>query len=304
MRAGRVPTRRGLGLLFTAALGLPARGIRHLVASLLALFAVSLVAAPLVAAPRPAVEDSAARAPPAVSAVPAAPLPLAMLLPPVGTSSEPTRADFDSALRAAIDGLGTYRLQPAEETRKHILSLAELGLICVPDDTPCLVKLGLAAEADLVLVPVVDADPAVPGNTRATLIAVLVETGTVGATAKASGVFTAAAPLRPLLDEALGIAPDRHPAPAAPSAPSPGVLLTVAGAAATGVALVSALTAELAYAHLLPADANTRADIARPIGIAAWVVTLIGGAALTTGIVLLGTASPAPELAAAAAEAP
>ena len=89
---------------------------------------------------------------PTIHAAPA-PAPVA-LLPSVGSAKEDVRRDLDSTLRQALLDEDKVDLLSPVETREHVMSLAEMGLVCLPEDVACLVKLGIVAKVDLVLVPV------------------------------------------------------------------------------------------------------------------------------------------------------
>lgn len=77
------------------------------------------------------------------------------LLSAVGEAGEGQKRGVDLALRGALEKEEGLALLSDAETREQLSSLADLGLICLPEDTPCFVKLGMAAGVDLVLVPVV-----------------------------------------------------------------------------------------------------------------------------------------------------
>ena len=71
----------------------------------------------------------------------ATPAPVA-LLASVGTTSEENRHDVDAALRQALRDEDSVDLLSPVETNQHVMSFAEMGLVCLPEDVACLVKLG------------------------------------------------------------------------------------------------------------------------------------------------------------------
>ncbi|HEY4223488.1 MAG TPA: hypothetical protein VGO62_19155, partial [Myxococcota bacterium] len=82
----------------------------------------------------------------------AAPLSVA-LLPSVGNAKEDVRRDLDGSLRQALQEEDRIDLLSPVETRQHVMSLAELGMVCLPEDIGCLVKLGIDANVSVLLVP-------------------------------------------------------------------------------------------------------------------------------------------------------
>lgn len=243
------------------------------------------------------------------------PLPTA-LLPAVGPASEEERRDLDGALRQALLDANEIDLLSPVETRQQLLSLAEMGLVCLAEDVPCLVKLGLVSNVAWVLVPVM-ARPA--GRT------VVVEIGVIDVAA-AKRVRTVEgkvslddeSALEKLARRAMGLAeatpPDKPPDPppdveappsegegegakekggaAADVAPSPGVIVAGIGGVVAGVSLVSATVVELVFANVIQADKDTRRNI-QPFGAVLWGTTALGALAVGAGIYLL-TEEPAP----------
>ncbi len=223
--------------------------------------------------------------------VAAAPAPVAVL-PSVGTASEGVRRDVDSALRGALLDIESIDLLSPVETRRHLVSLAEMGLVCLPDDVTCLVKLGLAANVSFVLVP--EATPAdddmvdveigvidVSEAQRARTVTAHLSTGDAAAAVslvhRALGL-DAPAPADPAKDPPDRVVPDdtvdhktppvdddgrAHPtlddtddgagaAPAEGKPLAPAAVVTGVAAAVGVIALGGAVTCDLLYSDTLP----------------------------------------------------
>lgn len=238
----------------------------------------------------------------------AAPAPTA-ILPVVGPASDDERRDLDGALRQALLEADEIDLLSPVETRQHLMSLAEMGLVCLPEDVPCLVKLGLVSSVAWVLVPVVK-KPA--GRTIAVEIGVIdVGTAKRARTIEGKVSLDDDVALGNLARRAMGIVPtstdtppDRPPDVTPPAegegegegepvtAPSPGVILAGIGGIVAGVSLVGVTVVELVYINAIAADKDTRRNI-QPLGAVLWGTTVLGAVALGAGIYLL-TEEPAP----------
>jgi hypothetical protein len=231
------------------------------------------------------------------------------LLPSVGGVPESERKAVDGALRKALNAVDGVRLQSAADTKRHVLSMAELGLVCLPDDIPCLAKIGLAADVALVLVPVVE--PARSGALDVAIGVIDVAKTTSVRTARADVDLEEADArdnLEALVDKALGrtgkpdVDPEPNPDPKPHPDPDPtppvveeagspmataGFAIAGIGGAVLGVGLLGATFCELAYAGIIGGfDAKTRADAIRPAGIGLWITGAIGAVALGSGLVL------------------
>jgi hypothetical protein len=60
---------------------------------------------------------------------------------------------IDDGLRRGLSEVGGYAVQPAMLTRAHLESAAGMGVTCETDDDTCLIKLGVLAETNALLVP-------------------------------------------------------------------------------------------------------------------------------------------------------
>lgn len=220
------------------------------------------------------------------------------LLPTGGDAPRATRKWVDALLRSAAGDLEAVRLQDADETSGHMASLEDLGMVCRRDDVQCLVKLGIVAGVEGLLVPALEA-----GGERAggeveveldyievaaarrmkTSTAVLMRDDEDAARALVRGAFVSkdgqgadggASSARP---------PDAAEIPqVSEPVPWPAIALGV-GAVVTSVALPAAVISELLYAKVIPGvDADTRASVVQPLGMAMWITTAVGVA--TAGI--------------------
>ena len=255
--------------------------------------AASLALLLLLLAAAPASAGAAAAAPPAAIA----------LLPSVGTAKEEQRRDLDGLLRQALLDDDHVELLSPVETREHLMSLAEMGLVCLPEDVACLVKLGIIANVAVVLVPV--------GNKAASGKDIDVELSVIDVAASRSLRTVSAhfaaddlAEAKALVAKALVIepkkikAPDDHnsgPPPAtATQKPLPtGVLVTGVSGAVAVLALTGAVTCDLIYSDALKGvDAKTRQNLVQPVGATLWVTTVLAAAGVGAGVYLMATAPP------------
>ena len=231
------------------------------------------------------------------------------LLPAVGPAAEDDRRDVDAALRRALADVEELDLLAPMATRDNLMSLAEMGLVCLPEDVPCLVKLGLVSNVVWVLVPVVKK---LAGRTIAVEIGVIdVGTAKRARTIEGKVSLDDDVALGNLARRAMGIVPtsmdtppDRPPDVTPPAegegegegehaaAPSPGVILAGVGGIVAGVSLVGVTVVELVYINAIAADKDTRRNI-QPLGAVLWGTTVLGAVALGAGIYLL-TEEPAP----------
>ena len=232
------------------------------------------------------------------------------LLPSVGTASDDKRRDVDGAFRQALLDADELDLQSPVETRGHLMGLAEMGLVCLPEDVACLVKLGIVANVAWVLVPVVDEPDAgalpieisaidVAKGNRARVVDATVpvsDDDAIGAVAlRALGLQPALPPELPP-DPPPDLPPDPPGEGEGEGEPteeglSPGVLVTGIGGAVAGVALVSAVISDLVFFNVIAANKETRESI-QPFGVAMWGVTALGLAATGVGIYLLTEEAP------------
>lgn len=238
------------------------------------------------------------------------------LLPSVGGASDTDRKAVDTALRRAFTADDEVKLQSSSDTKRHVLSLAEMGLVCLTDDVPCLCKLGLAADVALVLVPVVEVEG---GRSFRVEIGVIdVPKSGVVRSVRAAIDPSKADEVEDLVDKALGRTttagrdpdppPDGDPVPDPDPNPDPdptpvggepmslstvGFIVAGVGGGVLALGLGGAAFCELAYAGIIGGfDADTRATALRPAGIALWITGAVGAVALGSGLVLALVASP------------
>jgi hypothetical protein len=226
-----------------------------------------------------------------------------VLLPAVGSGKEMFGREVDAALRQALVDEPSVEVLPSVETRQHVNALAEMGLICLPEDIGCLAKLGIAAEVALVLVPVVER----AGGGRIAVEIGAVDVGTAMRTrlVRADVVAGDAAALRSLVRQALGVeAPQQGPKEADPPPPDPppreqekplplGLVVGAVGGAVGALAIAGAVVCDLIYTDTIDvADAATRKNVIQPAGAALWIAGVAGLAVLGSGVVLTLTDSP------------
>ena len=233
------------------------------------------------------------------------------LLSAVGEAGEGQKRGVDLALRGALEKEEGLALLSDAETREQLSSLADLGLICLPEDTPCFVKLGMAAGVDLVLVPVVsEGGKGLNVEVRAVDVATSGEARKVAATLHEGEKSV----LQRLALQALGRIPADHTPPPAegeaegegecegegeppPTGGGPplGVIVTGVGGALTGLGLAGALVCDLIYGNTIPvASAKTRRELIQPLGAAMWISSAIGLGVLGSGVALILTTPPEP----------
>ena len=225
------------------------------------------------------------------------------LLSAVGEAGEGQKRGVDLALRGALEKEEGLALLSDAETREQLSSLADLGLICLPEDTPCFVKLGMAAGVDLVLVPVVsEGGKGLNVEVRAVDVATSGEARKVAATLHEGEKSV----LQRLALQALGRIPADPPPPPAegegegeppPTGGGPplGVIVTGVGGALTGLGLAGALVCDLIYGNTIPvASAKTRRELIQPLGAAMWISSAIGLGVLGSGVALILTTPPEP----------
>jgi hypothetical protein len=250
-------------------------------ASCLALFA-ALAAAPTAAA-TPGGEGGSG-----IEAAPAGAAPAAVLTS-VGSADEGVRRELDEVIRRALLAEPSLELLSPAETTSQLMSLAEMGLVCLPEDVPCFVKLGIVANVSWVLVPVVDG--------AAGAVEVQIDLVDVAAGQRARSVRSRLArgdeeAVAVLVRRALGreaaAEPDPPPNPAVPTAPPLGALVAGAGGAVLGLSLAGAVLCDLIYTNTLAvADARTRRDVVQPLGLGLWLTTALGAATVGAGAYLL-----------------
>lgn len=244
------------------------------------------------------------------------------LLPATGDAPRTTRSWVDEELRAAAALLDGVELQDADETRGHVASLEDLGMRCSAADVQCLVKLGIVAGVDGLLVPALElGGQRVGGEVEVELHLIDVAGATRARTVTGMLAPGDAPAARRVLRRALGIErasegarPPREPPGAAPAtfagaAPAasagasaePGIvpwpLIAVgAGGIITAGALTTAIVSDLLYAGVLPgADAQTRRDVMQPLGATMWIVTGLGALTAGAGAIFALQDPPSPD---------
>ena len=209
---------------------------------------------------------------------------------------------LDQALHQALATADDIALVSAKDTRQQLTSLADMGLVCSSDDVQCLVKIGLASSVSWLLVPVVTGTV---GRTVAVRIAVVdvgkavcarTVTGEVALEDQVaiSALVRRALPRARAADSRTNDPPkdvmvrsnERAPEQSAPSA---GAMVAGFGVVVAGVSLVSATVVELVFANVIPANVETRTNI-KPVGAVLWGTTLLGAAAIGTGLFLWSAA--------------
>lgn len=235
----------------------------------------------------------------AASAAGAEPAPYAVL-PAVGPAPDDARRAMDAALRRALEHEESVALLAPGETRQHVLSLAEMGLVCLPEDVPCFAKLGIVANVSFVVVPAVAA-------LRADALHVKLDLIDVAASERLRSVSATLAPdddrgAASLVRQALGLPPlPEVPPEGAPGeddngvasvgeAPSPGVVLAIGGGVVAGASFLGAVVCDLVYTDVLGvADKDARQDVIQPLGATLWVTTVLGVVAAGVGAALILT---------------
>ncbi|MCC7074091.1 MAG: hypothetical protein IT383_22470 [Deltaproteobacteria bacterium] len=231
-----------------------------------------------------------------------------MLLTTVGEAPEADRRALDAALRNAVEGEPGFTLLSAAETREQLSALADMGLICMPDDATCFVKLGMAAGVDVVVVPVADG---AGGTTALTLRVVDVAAAKELRQAAAELDVADQAAIARLARQGLGLEGAEKPPPSEgegegegegdkpppppPGGPPVGLIVTGVGGALAGLAITGAVVCDLIYADVIAvADAKARRELYQPLGAALWITSAVGLGVLGSGVVLMAT-SPSPE---------
>jgi hypothetical protein len=237
------------------------------------------------------------------------------LLPAVGPASGDDRHDLDDALRQGLLEADEIDLLSPVETRQQLMSLAEMGLVCLPEDVPCLVKLGLVSNVVWVLVPVVE-KPA--GRDIKIHIGVVdVAAAKLLRTVDGSMSLDDSAALAALAVGAMGLGPST-PSPTGPGdlpgdgarpdegssgangagagstapAPAPGLIVAGIGGMVAGLSLVGATVCDLVYLNVIAADKDTRKNL-QPVGAVLWGTTVLALVAVGAGVYLMAEA-PAP----------
>jgi hypothetical protein len=250
-----------------------------------------------------------------LSAAPGAAAQGVALLPSVGPAGEDDRRDVDAALRRALGEVDSLDLLSPVATRDNLMSLAEMGLVCLPEDVACLVKLGIVADVAWVLVPEVEKASStgvdrtiqieigvidVASGKRARIVdgkVALSDAGAMGALARRAMALQNddkpppddPPPDDPPPDDP----PPDDPPPDEPAAgPSPGLLLAGIGGVVAGVSLVGAIVSDLVFLNVIAANKETRETMV-PVGAVLWGTTVIG--AITAGVGAYMLSEEAPE---------
>ncbi len=232
------------------------------------------------------------------------------LLPCAGAGADADKKAMDETLRQTLKGQSGIELQAAVETRRQLLSAADMNLLCGDNNVPCLVKFGALAGVTLVWVPVL-------AGTDLTVRVIDVDASAQRREAKGN-----VAQLRSIVDEALGRkpiafdppppdtgAPTTSPPPpqgnAATSpaavdgstpAPSIGIVLAGVSGAVAALGIGGGVTCELLFNKVVgDLDAKTRANVIRPAGIGLWATGALGAVGLASGIVVAVVLSKEPE---------
>jgi hypothetical protein len=256
----------------------------------------------------------------------AAPTPL-MLLPAVGSATDDARHVLDGSLRQALLDEQTVDLMSPVDTRKHLNELAEMSsMVCIPEDTTCLVKLGATAGMTYVLVPVADA-PKGQKELDVEIGVIDVANAQRVRAVKAHFASDDSAQAAALVRKALAL-PDKGASTSGTTASngtttsngsttssngstssngttppppetgggitaSPGVIVAAVSGSVAALALVGAVSCDLVYADILKvADARARKDIVQPAGAALWVTTTLALVGTGVGVGLLVGATP------------
>jgi hypothetical protein len=77
-----------------------------------------------------------------------------LLLPAFGPADDASRRELNKRLREVLNDNGDVKLLPQDTTDSLLRDSRSMGLVCKQDDAACISKLGLLAEAQIVLVPV------------------------------------------------------------------------------------------------------------------------------------------------------
>ncbi len=247
----------------------------------------------------------------AARAAPAAPKakPAVALLPTTGDAPRDQRTRLDTAVRKALVADGGYVVLGAKETAEVIALMADQGTICTATELPCLQRLGILADAELLLIPEANGER----ELDVTITLLTIEDATVVRTVRGP-VNLATGSAQKLTDRALhgGDDPDEvrvTPDPLArePDRPTPGepidetklndmqfagVTVAGVGGGIGALALLGALSCEAIF-WTGTGTAETRKDVIAPLGSVLWISTIAAGVvAGVGGAVFLAGAPP------------
>lgn len=224
------------------------------------------------------------------------------LLPTTGDAPRDQRTKLDAALRKAVVADGGYVVQAARDTAEQIGFMAEQGTICTSTDIPCLQKLGILADVQLLLVPEASGER----ELEVTITLLNAEDANILRTVNGE-VNLATASAQKLVERALhggddpeDVVVDRPPPkdPLASDIDRPktdepvdetklndvqfaGVAVASVGGGLGALALLGALSCEAIF-WTGTGTAETRKDVIAPLGSVLWIATTI--AAVTAGI--------------------
>lgn len=238
----------------------------------------------------------------------AAAAPTIALLPTVGDTQKEQRLKLDAALRKALVNDGGYVVQAAKDTAEQIAFMAEQGTICVSSDIPCLQKLGILCDVQLILIPEARGDR----ELDVTITLLNAEDANVVRTVTGS-VNLATDSAKKLTDRALhgGDDPDpvvvRDPVvkdPVVDGQPVDetkfndmqfaGVATAAVGGGLGGLALLGALGCEAIF-WTGTGTADTRKTVIAPMGAVLWIATVVGAATAGAGGAVYLAGAPATE---------
>ena len=250
----------------------------------------------------------------ALASVPAVAAPAIALLPTSVSAPKEQRTRLDAALRRAVVTDGGFVVQSAKDTGEQIAFMAEQGTICTSTDIPCLQKLGILCDVQMLLVAEATGDR----ELDVTLTLLNAEDALVVRTVKGS-VNLATDAAKKLADKALhggdDVDVDVAPPPRDPStlAQDPttkppdgqpvdetqlndlqfgGVATAAVGGGLGALSLLGALGCEAIF-WTGTGTADTRRNVIAPTGAVLWVATIVGAAtAGVGGAVYLAGAPP------------
>lgn len=244
----------------------------------------------------------------------AAAAPSIALLPAAGSAPKEQRTKLDAALRKALINDGGYVVQAGKDTGEQIAFMAEQGTICVSSDIPCLQKLGILCDVQLLLIPEASGER----ELEVTITLLNAEDANVVRTVKGT-VNLATDAAKKLTDRALhgsingGDDPDEPPpVKRDPLAKDPitgpvdgqpvdetqlndmqfaGVATAGVGGGLGALALLGALGCEAIF-WTGTGTADTRKNVIAPMGAVLWIATVVGAATAGAGGAVYLAGSP------------
>lgn len=241
----------------------------------------------------------------------AAAAPTIALLPAAGSAPKEQRTKLDAALRKALINDGGYVVQAAKDTGEQIAFMAEQGTICIDSDIPCLQKLGILCDVQLLLIPEAGGER----ELEVTLTLLNAEDANIVRTVKGN-INLATDAAKKLTDRALHggddpsepppvqrdpLEKDPGPGPAEPvdetklnDTQFAGVATAAVGGGLGGLALLGALGCEAIF-WTGTGTADTRRDVIAPMGAVLWIATVVGVATAGAGGAVYLAGAPATE---------